>query len=329
MRLLAGIALLVATGCSLPVGDGPVGDGEEESFDERASVRASVVIHHTTTAPSRAAASPARVRSHVSARFLRVSGIEGSTAEAVVGLERDVAEAALGCRELEAASPAVPEDASSSIEMLDVGDVSVSSDDLTLPLAARAFPDVGEWVSGVVYTSRDESTPLPAEGSYLIETTGSAVVDGFALRLDAPALPDGVRLGGFAIDDAAPPVLEAGEPLAVTWDVPSDGNRVGDRIVLEWMSSPMDRRPIERRPAHRDGARGEGADLVAVQCVFADDGRATVPAVYTSLLAETASVGAEIEMVVRRHRRHDVRLPGVETAWVDFDFAVTARAIVE
>ena len=166
MRLLAGIALLVATGCSLPVGDGPVGDGEEESFDERASVRASVVIHHTTTAPSRAAASPARVRSHVSARFLRVSGIEGSTAEAVVGLERDVAEAALGCRELEAASPAVPEDASSSIEMLDVGDVSVSSDDLTLPLAARAFPDVGEWVSGVVYTSRDESTPLPAEGSY-------------------------------------------------------------------------------------------------------------------------------------------------------------------
>src|SRR6202041_1916014 len=64
-----------------------------------------------------------------------------------------------------------------SIELIDVGDVTLRAGADAMPLAARAFPDVGELVSGVFYTSRDTASELPAGPTYTVEGTGSAFVD--------------------------------------------------------------------------------------------------------------------------------------------------------
>lgn len=302
MRLLVAISLLAATGCSATVDD-PVDDGEP--LGTEATVQGAVVIESTTALPT----SPARVRSHVSARFLRVSGLEPQDAQRVVGASASsIVDAPTGClfRESEVAPVSENE---ATIELLDVGDIMVhvlrgDLPDVSLPLAARAFPDVGELVSGVVYTSRDASTALPEASTYLIETTGSSSVDGFSLRVDAPAAPTGVRLAGADLEEGEPAIFTAGEPLSLRWLASDDE---ADRIVVEV-------EPLE--------AAVEGPS--AVQCVFTDEGQAVVPGAYT-----TFATGSEVEVVVRRYRRRPVKLPSVDEAYVDFDFAITARALVE
>jgi hypothetical protein len=302
MRVLAAICLLAATGCSATV-DEPVDDGEPLASDS--AVQGTVVIESTTVLPT----SPARVRSHVSARFLRVSGLETQAAERVVGANASsIADAPTGCIYQDSDVAPVPAD-DASIELLDVGDIMVhvlrsGMPDVTLPLAARAFPDVGELVSGVVYTSRDESTALPEASTYLIETTGSALVEGFSLRLEAPAAPTGVRLAGVDLEEGESPIVTSGDALPLSWIASEDD---ADRIVVE----------VEPLEPGVDGS-------VAVQCIFADQGQAVVPSAYTGFAS-----GTEIEVVIRRYRRRPVKLPSVDEAFVDFDFAVTARAIVD
>ena len=44
--------------------------------------------------------------------------------------------------------------------------------------------------------------------------------------------------------------------------------------------------------------------------------------------AGKAAEGSEVLVVVRRYRRRGVKLPAVDEAYVDFDFAVTARVVV-
>ena len=50
---------------------------------------------------------------------------------------------------------------------------------------------------------------------------------------------------------------------------------------------------------------------------------AVVPAAFTAF-----AEGSEVLVVVRRYRRRGVKLPAVDEAYVDFDFAVTARVVV-
>jgi hypothetical protein len=300
MRLLVAIIALAATGCSATV-DEPIDDGEAVGPTD-ATVQGTVVIESTTVLPT----TPSRVRSHVSARFLRVSGLDAQSADEVVGEGTAVANAPTGCSFREPDAAAVPDEG--TIELLDVGDIVVhalrsDSPDVSLPLAARAFPDVGELISGVVYTSRDESTPLPEASTYVIETTGSPAVEGFSVQLDAPAAPEGVRLGGVDLEQPEGALLVGGESLGVSWVAGDDET---DRIVVE----------LEPLDPSVDGA-------AAVSCVFTDQGQAIVPAAYTSFVE-----GSEVLVVVRRYRRRGVKLPTVDEAYVDFDFAVTARVVV-
>ena len=301
MRLLVAILALAATGCSATV-DEPVASERDdvEATGADSSVQATVVIESTTTVPT----TPSRVRSHVSARFLEVSGLDHEVADEVVGAGAAVMDAPTGCMFRESDVAVIPDEG--TIELLDVGEIVVHAlrsdlPDVSLPLAARAFPDVGELVSGVVYTSRDESVALPEAATYVIETSGSPSVEGFSLRLDAPAAPEGIRLGGVDLEQAEAAII-SGEPLTVSWTA---GDDESDRIVVE----------LESLDPSVDGS--------SVSCVFGDQGQAVVPAAFTSFVE-----GSELLVVVRRHRRRDVKLPGVDEAYVDFDFAVTARALV-
>ncbi len=293
MRLLAAFTLLaMAAGCSATVVD----DAADEPAD--ASIHGVVVVERTVVL----ATAPPFARSDVYARFLRVSGgLDAATASEVVGAAAVDAGAPLGCSARDAlASPVAVGDG--AIELLDVGDMvlHVVDGDTTrsVPLAARAFPDVGELVSGVVYTSRDDSAALPAGGSYIIETSGSAWMDGFAIQVDAPGELVGLRLAGLLADEDDL-VVDAGEPLAIAWEA----GAVDDRIVVD--VSPVD-----------DGA-------AAFRCVFEDRGKGTVP---TSFMAFAA--GSELDVIVHRVRETSIKLPGVDEAVVDFDYAVLARVAV-
>ena len=276
MRLAAAVSLLaLVSGCSAAVGDDV---GEDEPGQ---SLKGAVHVESVVSTDG-------QLRTHVSARFLRVSGIDGLTGVAPVTPQ-------FGCVEVEAQD--VPSISGGSIELLDVGDIVVrvltgEARGNTMPLAARAFPDVGDLVSGVVYTSRDNDTELPDRATYLIETHGSIQVDGFSVQVDAPDAPAGVHLAETALA-ADPVVLSAGTALPLRWRVPNPA--AGDLVYIDMTS-----------------------DDLAVRCIFDDDGFGVVPAAYTDF-------GGEVDVAVHRYRQTSVSLPGVEDAYVDFDFAVSAQ----
>jgi hypothetical protein len=312
MRLLAALSLIAVTGCSATV-DEPIDEAGNLLESQEVSLQASVRIESSTTLLQErgAVGTPARMRSRVSARFLRVTGLDGQLAQQMVGATVDESDAPLGCTYADAELPAVMNDGA-SIEMLDVGDIlvhvlsggspaDVDWTEITMPLAARAFPDVGELVSGVVYTSRDEATPVVDAGSYVIEASGSAAMDGFKLEVEAPAAPEDVRVGGETLEEGL--MLASGEAVALSWA--ADVADSADRII------------VEITDAGSPSAAG-------VRCVFADDGAATIPESFASY-----TEGSELEVAVRRHRRSAVKLPGVDEAYVDFDFGVATHASVE
>ena len=138
------------------------------------------------------------------------------------------------------------------IELLDVGEVTVVARDTgraaTMPLATRAFADVGDLVSGVFYTSRDNGADLPG-GDYRIVASGSQDVERFDVGAEAPDALDEVRVDD---DPLAPGLsLEAGEPITLTWDVPEDGARASAH-------GGQRRRCVRPRGRRRSGDSGRG-----------------------------------------------------------------------
>jgi hypothetical protein len=308
MRLLSlAVLLLTGAGCSLAVEEGGAGEIEGTSV-----VQGNVSVERTD-----AVGSGTSSRTHVSARFVRVSGgIDQQTAERVVGsalpLDLDAPEGCAWQEPIDSA-PAAANDG--SIELLDLGDIVVRAGSRTILLATRAFPDVGDLVSGVVYTSRDHSTELPEASTYSIDTAS------FSVEVDAPAMPTGVfvsqpSLSRLGVDrlflDGSELPLTAGEDLVVGWE-PGSASQ-GDRVYLEL--------------ATYDDQGGASV----LRCVFEDDGLGLVPASFN-----VVSPGSDVDLAVHRHRRASVSksalsksAPGpsasIDDAVVVFDFAVAARA---
>ncbi len=306
MRLVAAASLVVwGTGCSWAVADDTGEGGERDASVQGTMHVASVVAYGAPTIPTNE-----QVRSQVTARFLRVEGLDGRTADALVGATvlparpgSEVSE--LGCSYL--SDEGVPS-GGGSIELLDVGEILVhaTAEDGggdTLALAARAFPPVGDMISGVVYTSRDDATALPPAGNYLIETTGSASVEGFAIQVDAPGAPLDVLVSGVPISE-----------LGVDGDL-----AVGaDGWTIHWAAGGSDGDII-----YVDVVRVDGGDE-PLRCVFEDGGAGSIPAAYLG-----HPPGSELEIAVHRYRQTRVRLAGFDGAYVDFDFAVSARVLIQ
>jgi hypothetical protein len=303
LRLMTGL-LLAVTGCSATVG-GPTSDEGEAVVQVAGKVAVVRAVSHLTGVPS--------PRTHVSASFVRVTGsIDLRTAERVVGSSLPFAAGPeRGCAWLDPPTELVaPPAAGASIELLDAGEVLLRADGGALPLAQRAFPDVGDIVSGVVYTSRDDRTDLPTAGTLLIETTGSARVAGFRVEVEAPEPLAGVRVADQPIE-AGEIAAEAGERLVLGWQ-PGDVG-AGDRVFVD-LTAPQ----------------GNLAGRT-LRCGFDDTGNGQVAAEQLGAW----SAGVELELTVHRHRRatgepaDGQTSDGAVRAVVDFDFAVTARLSVE
>jgi len=200
LRASIPLAATVAIGCSAPVVD--------DVADANGSMTEGVVLVERTTAGDGTA------KTYVSAKFMRLSTpADPDLAERVVGSKLDLP-AAGTCVRVHPDSVGRAQLSPGGIELFDVGDVTLRAGAASMPLAARAFPDVGDLVSGMFYTSRDSvadlpgdlPSDLPAGGTYTLEGTGSAYVERFAIEADAPVAPEDVLVGEAPLGDPAPHV---------------------------------------------------------------------------------------------------------------------------
>jgi hypothetical protein len=315
--LLLGLALSPSVGCATQAPD------ESPTREASAQLLALVSVEQLASGGS--------MQTNVSAKFLRVSSGEREAADHVVGarpalppvgecvplreLEWDVE-----TRELSPTPMSEPRDVhdllralegTRGLDLLDVGDVVLrvrgDAGHHELWLAPRAFPDVGEVVSGVFYTSPDASQPLPTPGSYAVTGTGSASADAFALEVIAPPTIEGLGVGGVRVvppDEAEEPIarVDAGRDLALTW---TGSDPSTDVVYVD----------VGGTEPHR--------------CTFADEGSAVLPGALVVRSAEPEAAG-ELQLVVHRFRELRDALPSVDAgeaslALVRFDLARSVR----
>ncbi len=299
LRSASLLLALLGAGCSAPVVD--------DVADASSALTEGVVL------VERVVASDGATQTNVSAKFMRLSvASDAEMAERVVGSRLDLPRVG-GCMKLP--SGGAGEKAASlaslgPIELVDVGDVTmrvkakapISGPAATVPLALRAFPDVGDIVSGVFYTSPDAASDLPSGEGYVVDATGSSGIDKFSIEADAPAAPDDVRAAGVLLTDGV--TIEDGASIPMRWRS-GDAAR-GDLVFIDV----------------------SGASGAAVRCAFKDAGEAMLPG--SLLHASLGGQGATATIAFHRTRRRGFApgLAGLDAGEIRFDLSVVGRATV-
>ncbi|MRG96927.1 hypothetical protein [Polyangium spumosum] len=289
--LLASLGVVVG-GCSAPVAD-------DVASATGSTTEAIVLVE-------RSVAEGEFVQTNVSAKFMRLaSGADPEVAERVVGgswLELPAAGECVALTPFAAAEDADALAGLGTIELLDVGDLSIQAGTTRMPLATRAFPDVGAFVSGVFYTSRDAQSDLPAPARYVLESTGSATLNPFAIEADAPSAPEQVRLGEAALADGL--LLEEEAAATLRWTA-SEAPAVGDLVYVD-LTDPS----------------GTG-----VRCAYNDSGEGVIP---ESVLGKKTwgALPAQVALSVHRIRQGGFAAAGVDAGELRFDLSVVVRATI-
>jgi hypothetical protein len=176
------------------------------------------------------------------------------------------------------------------VEFVEAGDVNLTAGEAVTPLVPHAFPTVGGFASGVLYTTRDRtSEALPTAVPYLLSVTGSSSVAPLRVAVDAPRTPVGVTIAGVALADVTE--LHTGAATVVSW-APGES---GDSVYAELLAY--------------DGSP-------SVLCTFRDEaGAGTVPA---EAFAGTGAGRLALHRVRSRHVESAVG-PSSE---IRFDFQV-------
>jgi len=178
------------------------------------------------------------------------------------------------------------------VDLVDVGEVALEASQTRATLAARAFPDVVDLVSGVVYTTRDSmADPVPGQGTYTFRVSGSSALPPMALEGHAPAPIEHLYIGGYGL--RADPITLPREDLALTWQPPAGG----DMIYVELASA-------------------EDGPLERVRCAFANDGHAVIA---SSALPKAALQSIAVHLI----HREDVVATGLDRGEVRFDLATS------
>jgi hypothetical protein len=298
--VFAGVAVV---GCSAPVA-GDVSDANGAVTRGIVLVERSVNMSRESAAGS--TAEGVAPLTNVSAKFMRLSAAaDAELAERVVGSPFDLP-ATGSCTVLSStADDEIASNLSSlgSIELLDAGDVTVKAEGTEMPLAARAFPNVGDLVFGVFYTSRDAASDLPAPAKYVFESSGSGLLDRFEFEANAPGGPEKVRIDDADLTDGIE--LDEGVSAVVQWQTADAGgtSKTEDIVYVDVTS-----------------ARG-----AAVRCAFTDIGHGKIPGLFLRASA-LGPLPTSATIAVHRVRQMQFTAPGVDLGEVRFDLSVLGRA---
>jgi len=170
-----------------------------------------------------------------------------------------------------------------SVELLDVGTVTIESTGVRSALVARRLPDVVDLVSGVVYTARGPEEGSFGAGHYSLRVAGSPDVPAFVREADGPSVPSLVRV---ADQDANGTVIVDGA-ADVSWEPGSER----DIVLIEITGA-----------------------TTTTRCTFADSGHASLGA---------QSFGALGTLTLHRIHREPFVSAGVDRGEIRFDFART------
>jgi hypothetical protein len=279
----------VATAVFAIVGTACSGNVVSASDASATSTQALLSVERTTAATD----APSSVRAHASAYFLRLqAGADRTLAARLVGAV-DVLPGLGQCQSAPMLSDqGMPLASLGPVDLIDVGEIALEASSTRATLAARAFPDVVDLVSGVVYTTRDlVGDSLPGEGAYTFRVSGSWALPAMALEGHAPGGIEHLYVGGYAL--RAEPLALTREDLAVTWQPPAGADL-----------------------AYVELASAEDGPLERVRCTFPNDGRATIPA---AALPKAAAQTISFHLI----RREDVAAPGLDRGEIRFDVATT------
>lgn len=287
---------LIGAGCSAPVVD----DVADAALG---STQAIVLVE-------RVAAADGTTQTNVSAKFMRLApSADPEMAEWIVGGSRLDLPAAGECTvmSLGGSEEAPALSTMGSIELLDVGDLTIRAGDTVMPLAARAFPDVGDFVSGVFYTSRDAAIDLPVPAAYVLQSSGAPLVDRFAVEAEAPRALERVGVGENALEDGV--VLEAGTGAVVHWE--------GQHSEA---AAPVDHDDL----IYVDVLAPNGS---AVRCAYLDQGQGAIPGYF--LRSEIwGALPVSATLAVHRIRQGSFTASGVDLGELRFDLSVVGPASI-
>lgn len=178
------------------------------------------------------------------------------------------------------------------VDLVDVGQVALQGPRTHAVLAARAFPDVVDLVSGVVYTTRDPvADPVRVPGVYAFHVSGSPSVPSMSLAGRAPGTADGLYVGGLSL--GSEPLALSRADLTLSWRP----NPYADAIYVELAS--LEDGPLER-----------------LRCTFTADGPGSIPA--------AALPKASLQsLTVHALHRESISAPGLDGGEMRFDLAVS------
>jgi hypothetical protein len=277
----AGVALATMVGCS----------GTIVTASDASTATTQALLSVESTAPAGDVAGSAGA--HASAYFLRLqAGADPVLAARVVGTSLVLP--SLGqCLPVEMiGDEGMPLASLGPVDLVDVGQVALQGPTTGALLAARAFPDVVDLISGVVYTTREPvADPVREPGSYTFYISGSQSVPSMALEAHAPGTAKGLSIGGYALG-AEPLALPRGD-LTIAWQP----NPYADAVYVELAS--LEDGPLER-----------------VRCAFAAGGPGLVPA---SALPRANTQSLSVHAV----RRENVSALGLDGGEMRFDLAVS------
>jgi hypothetical protein len=174
-----------------------------------------------------------------------------------------------------------------SVELIQAGDVNVTAAGTTTVLAPHAFPTVTDVVSGIVYTTRDQSAaPFPTATDYTLKVDGE--LGNISVTRRAPSELTAVTVNGMPLSEAGE--ISAAEPMDLTWSVGAPGDRLWVEVAT--------------------------ADGSLTLCSFRDDlGAATIAG---------GSLGAGAARVaLHRVRVAEFSAPGIALGELRFDFELT------
>jgi hypothetical protein len=250
------------------------------------STHALITVERTGSATA-----PATTSAGALAGFVRVpAGVDPRLATQLIGLEPDLPPVDT-CRTSSDRGTSSSLAGMGHVEFLEAGSVSVSAADSSTDLAPRAFPTVTDFISGVMYTTRERAAePLPPDAPYTIRASGAFEIPALVVRASAPEALASVTIRGVPLAEVK--TVLPGEPVDLTWNV----GRPGDLVWLE-LSTP---------------------DNVSTVCAFRDEaGVGTVPA------AAFSGTGNG-RLSVHRTRTLDFAAQGLDRGVLRFDFELTA-----